>query len=538
MPLFATRRTDANCESKPSLPRKSSDRWRPSLTGLISVLAIAALLLSHQQAESAGDGAYDKDRPDPIKANGPIFVDWPKPDAILLFTGEMQGYLEPCGCAGLTNQKGGLKRRDTFLKQLKDDGWPVVALDAGGLIKRYGQQAQIKFGHAVDALIQLGYQGVGLGTLDLRMDLIGVAINLDEQKNPLTSANVGLFGFDETFSRRWRTVEQGGLKIGFTSVLTESEASRLSDNPDITIEPAAVALKKVTPEIANSGCDHRVLLVYGSAAEARELSKQFPEYGWVVSAVGADEPPHQIADIKESGAKLIEVGHKGMYAIAIGLYKSGEQPFRYQKVPLDHRFEDSEAMQQLLIEYQQTLKTMGLTGLGVKPQLHPNSQVSGGKFAGSAACADCHTSAYAEWEKTPHSHATQTLVDLDPPRHFDPECLSCHVTGWQPQKYFPYATGYQSLEKTPHLLANGCENCHGPAAEHVAVEMGEIDADEARTEALREALRLEIGENEGNKEGQKLGKAVNNCLQCHDLDNSPDFDFQKYWEDVKHSGLD
>ena len=50
------------------------------------------------------------------------------------------------------------------------------------------------------------------------------------------------------------------------------------------------------------------------------------------------------------------------------------------------------------------------------------------------------------FEKTPHYHATDTLVKLDPPRHFDPECLSCHVTGWNPQEYFPYATGYMSLE--------------------------------------------------------------------------------------------
>ena len=46
------------------------------------------------------------------------------------------------------------------------------------------------------------------------------------------------------------------------------------------------------------------------------------------------------------------------------------------------------------------------------------------------------------FEKTPHYHATDTLVKLDPPRHFDPECLSCHVTGWNPQEYFPYKSGY------------------------------------------------------------------------------------------------
>ena len=49
------------------------------------------------------------------------------------------------------------------------------------------------------------------------------------------------------------------------------------------------------------------------------------------------------------------------------------------------------------------------------------------------------TKAYEVWSKTPHAHATDSLVK--PPnsrgniaRHFDPECLSCHVTGWDPQQ--------------------------------------------------------------------------------------------------------
>ena len=45
---------------------------------------------------------------DALEKNGPIFVDWPQPQLALVFSGEMDGYLEPCGCAGLENQKGGL----------------------------------------------------------------------------------------------------------------------------------------------------------------------------------------------------------------------------------------------------------------------------------------------------------------------------------------------------------------------------------------------------------------------------------------------
>ena len=37
--------------------------------------------------------------------------------------------------------------------------------------------------------------------------------------------------------------------------------------------------------------------------------------------------------------------------------------------------------------------------------------------------------------------------------------LSCHVTGWDPQRFHPFVGGYDSQQKTPQLADNGCENC-------------------------------------------------------------------------------
>jgi hypothetical protein len=255
-----------------------------------------------------------------------------------------------------------------------------------------------------------------------------------------------------------------------------------------------------------------------------------------MTAHGAEEPPKAPAKIEGTDAYLIEAGQKGMYVAVVGLYKNGDKP-RYQRVPLDARFADAPEVYQMHVDYQERLKTLGLSGLGLKPVMHP----SGREFAGSKACADCHLSATEVYENTPHFHATETIVShVDPPRHFDPECLSCHATGWEPQKYFPFQTGFLGLQETPDLVGNGCENCHGPAARHVAAENGEIQASEEELEKLRAALRLKVVDNEGNKPGQvyKEGSVVDMCMSCHDLDNSPDFDFQTYWPKVKHEGKD
>ena len=54
----------------------------------------------------------------------------------------------------------------------------------------------------------------------------------------------------------------------------------------------------------------------------------------------------------------------------------------------------------------------------------------------------------------------------------------------------------------------------------------------AEQERLRAELVLSLDTSEGKQ------KAINNCLECHDLDNSPQFDFDEYWPSVDHSEED
>ena len=129
----------------------------------------------------------------------------------------------------------------------------------------------------------------------------------------------------------------------------------------------------------------------------------------------------------------------------------------------------------------------------------------------------------------PSYRATKERGDIA--RHFDPECLSCHSTGWNAQDYYPYLSGYVSLEASKHLLGNGCENCHGPGSGHVAAEVDNTAIDAARRDELRRLMQL------------PLSKAKKKCMTCHDLDNSPDFHEENafeeiYWPEVEHVGLD
>lgn len=467
--------------------------------------------------DTSDETQADKSDATAIQPGTELFQGWPQPALVLVFTGEQGGYIEPCGCAGLENQKGGLRRRHTFLKQLHQRGWPVVAMDNGGLIGSFGREAEIKFDKTSEALRIMGYRAVGLGAEDLKLPA-GAVTATAANGDMFVSANAGLFGFDSGFVPRLRVIEAGGLKIGVTSVLSDSLQRQIT-NDEVQLMPAEKALSQIAPELKKAKCDRLVLLAYANPEETQQLAEKFPEFDVVVTAHGPDEPPHEPQRVGDDGAMFVEVGHKGMYAIALGLYDDEKTPVRYQRVPLDHRFADSPEMDELMVSYQDQLKELGWEGLGLRPVAHPR-----GKFAGSDQCADCHQHEFEIWQKSPHAHATETLTKAKPPRQFDPECISCHATGWNAQEYFPYASGYDSLERTPGLVGNGCENCHGPGTAHVAAEMA---GDEKLQAKLREALHLSLEGADG--EAQRRS-----CLECHDGDNSPDFDFDKYWPQIAH----
>lgn len=511
--------TAASAGPSPSRPCPSAFRWVAVIPVSLTLLGTAAGAVPDR-----GEGVPDATVATFRERNGAVFADWPAPRAVIVVTGELDGYIEPCGCTGKENQKGGLSRRRNFLRAIEAAGWPLVAVDLGGQVRRFGRQTEAKFQSIVDGLRAMGYAGVGFGPADLRLpaeELIAAVAAVGDAPTPFIGGNVGLLGIDAGITPRFRVVEAGGLRIGITTVLGDGAAAQFR-NDDVQVVPSARGLADVAAGLAKERCDHQVLLAWATPEETRALAAAYPQFDIVATAGGADEPPLEPQSLP-GGAMLVELGHKGMFAVAIGLFDAPQQR-RAQRVPLDARWGEAADMIEVLANYQRKLETLGFQGLGIVPIRHP----SGRRFAGSAACADCHAHAYEVWEGTPHASALATLEEQMPRRDADPECVSCHVVGWAPQRFEPFEGGFAGMQATPHLAHQGCENCHGPAAAHTAVERGDVRASDEERDRLRRELVLSLATPEGRQ------KAVNNCLECHDLDNSPGFDFDAYWPQVEH----
>ena len=501
-------------DKQPQPPTASIDRPAADVS--------TAQTASADRAEDAGAPAHvEQAKPlvDPIELNGPIFVDWPQPTLALLITGGQYGYIEPCGCSGIENQKGGLSRRHSLVKQLQGDGWPLAAVDVGSQVRRFGPQAEIQYAITAEALRKMNYSAVGFGPPDLRLsagEIIAAVAGDDPEKSIFISANASLLGLNP----KLRIVKVGGKKIGITSVLGAKHAAEVN-NTEIEIVPAAQALREVMDQLA--GCDIRVLLSQATREATIELAQAFPDFDVVVTADGGDEPPNHAQPIEGTKARLIEIGHKSQFAVVLGWFDEADEPLRYQRVPLDSRFGDSPEMKELMTAYQEQLRERGWDGLSIRAKRHPRADEGGeaaGQFVGSAACKECHSVEWDVWSQSKHAHATETLVKLDPPRQFDAECVRCHVTGWDVEQYVPFVGGYEGLDATPHLAGNGCENCHGPGAAHVAAENDGSQAEQVKYRLLMKQT--------------KAAAKDRGCVTCHDGDNSLNFSFDKYWEEIEH----
>ena len=275
------------------------------------------------EANNGSTSAQDRKPLDPVAANGKIFENWPKPRLAVVITGEQDGYIEPCGCTGRENQLGGIARRHSFFRQLAGDGWPTVAVDVGGLADRFGRQAELKYQIAADAMTTMGYAAIGFGPKDLRLPAEALVAVAAGEGRPFTCANVNLFDLTQPF----RVVTAGGKRIGITAVLGDKYQAEIN-NDQLTLTSAQTALENVLPKLKAAGCDLFILLAHATPEESRALAEKFHDFDIVVSAGGAEEPPHELRRVDGQKTVFIEVGHKGKYAIVLGLYDNPQQPWR------------------------------------------------------------------------------------------------------------------------------------------------------------------------------------------------------------------
>jgi hypothetical protein len=459
-------------------------------------------------------------------APGTPFAGWPAPAGALVISGEQFGYLEPCGCT--QGQLGGLKRRYVLVERLRDEQkWPLALIDLGSLIKdpagaRGGfEQSKLKFDVALKALKLMKYDALALSPEDLKVgtdEALVRFVNNGDRPRVVCANVVPASGFEATIAPVVRAAA-GPVRLGITAVLDPAMLKRLPDPSREQLLPTVKDPEEALPAVLaelEKDTDVQVLMVQGPPELASSLGRKFPGFDLVVGTSEFD-PSEQAETLNDGKTLLVAIGPKGKYTGVVGLFPGSKPLLRYQRVSLGNKLNDPAKPMHDLIEdeFQGMLRSAGV--VENFPRHDHVGGPPGARFVGAETCRSCHANTFAKWSTTRHAHAFESIV-TDPKgvrsdHQFDAECVSCHTTG------FEYTSGWKSAVLTPELKGNQCENCHGPASEHVA------HPDDP--EALK-ALHLEVARVEASRF----------CFRCHDEDNSPKFDFTTYWAQIAHKGLD
>ncbi len=242
------------------------------------------------------------------------------------------------------------------------------------------------------------------------------------------------------------------------------------------------------------------MLAYLPEDELRQLADDLPEADVVVGG-----PTGQPIAPKQIGPTLLtSATNKGKFVARLDapLYGSTDR-WNGSIVELSERYADDpdqkSGVQRFRVELGRSDFAPGQTSF-VDPL--PSNLPKGYAVAGTAACKKCHEDDCRQWRESKHAAAWKALRATG--AHVDPECQRCHTTG------YGLPGGFASLRdddpKTSRVSV-GCESCHGPSQAHVADS----------------ALHT-----------PRFARAKDCCTVCHDRENSPKFDYDKYWKKIHH----
>jgi hypothetical protein len=516
------------------MPRRT--KWLAAGMIAAAAVAVAACFAKRPAAVDPPD--------EQAKPNDQLFRNWPKPDLIVMISGQQHGYLDPCGCS--RPQIGGLVRRYNFLQTLKDRGWPILAVDVGDIAQKEtpaklpNLQGLIKYKYSMEALKILGYSAVTVGEYEASLELDKV-LGIYALNNPVPKVLIAnLKDRDVNFPEEqaaWmvETVKGSPLKVGIIGVVGASSAKKMMALQERGVEfpegSAAKAIETALKEMdAKNKPDLRILLYQGQPDEARACANFFPNRFQMIACVSTfDEPPSNSEIVKEAGTMIVTVGHKGKYVGAVGINRTEKNDpkfeLRYQLVRLGEEFltpkdkENDQPIMRLMEQYTKELKRdrdkylakyftqKHPIQLDKKPEEKP-------VFVGTERCMKCHDYAYDIWKQSGHAHAYSSLIDADkknPPvnRQYDGECVVCHTVG------FVYDSGFRNEKDTPKLINVGCESCHGPGSQH-AKHHDNVQ------------LRAEMNPLKGNAR-----RIEDSCIKCHDPENDVHWNFDK-WKKIVH----
>jgi hypothetical protein len=353
-----------------------------------------------------------------------LLVSFPAHALTIVYTNDVMGELEPCGCRN--NPTGGLARKSELIRRLKDSS--IVQVDAGNLLfdsdevpSTLAAQAEVQAGYQIRAHEALGHDLVTPGTKD--------------------------FGLGPDVFRKLTS----GSKIRFLSVnLFDRSGKRL-------LEPNAI-LERPDPS--------------GKVLRLGFIGVSYPTPNWQKHRLEARDPlpllQEEVKRLRPKVDRLYLISQLGQTAdeglaesisgidgifggrtqsllqtpVKIGKTTIFQSSFRNQYVgtynvltgahkltPLDVGYEPESKNHPIVQLVSEMKSKIGETNRNQQAPVlardTPDAPAS--HFQSFARCAECHAPQFDFWRKSPHSQALKPLLAAK--QHENKDCLRCHTVG-------------------------------------------------------------------------------------------------------------
>jgi hypothetical protein len=325
----------------------------------------------------------------------------------ILYTGSLDGELEPCGCSPKTDF-GGVARLSGFIEKNRKALSPYLLIDAGNFVGDDTPQGRLKAETLLQAFSAIKY------------DLIAF------QKNETKFTD----DFIPSLAKKYKIPVVSNTHHYKLSISKTKNAL----NVHISADPGDHEENQLN-----------ILLTDLPLSECKEMQ------GWdvIINSSGEilDEPLSLNNTIivtgypkgKKLGMLTLNIDTKGKMTVV-----------KHRWQPLGNDIKEDKKVRQILNDYDSQV-----AGL-LKETERPRKETS---YLGIAKCAECHQLFIDIWKKTGHANALLSIENTG--KSSDPECLVCHTVG------FGEDGGFYSIATTPDLANVQCEVCHRSGRDHL-----------------------------------------------------------------------
>lgn len=403
----------------------------------------------------------------------------------LLYTGNLDGELEPCGCS-LETDYGGLQRRATLIDQLRADNPQLLLISAGGLFSPHPGNDQIKHGFIISGMAQLDYDAIGVQW----SDLVHGSDLLTDSGMPFAAGNWR----DNTFSTE-QNPARADKRLYFSQWLDPLTSPYLTTPALSPINEDVDALLQGFKSAKAAG----QLTVLATTLTLDAAQQQFDLSNIDILII---EAAYEVfAEPKQLGNTLIlQPGSRGqrLGLLTLDIDDNGSTvDWQHRVIELPDSVASAPQLDSWYADYNEALRQDYLQRVAQRKALKSEQS----PYLGEQVCAGCHQSQHEVWSQSEHAKAFADLEEVG--KAFDGHCVGCHSVG------FLQPGGYLDQDLTPQLSSVQCENCHGGGREHVA-----------------NAGAVSTPNHDWPKEQV--------CAQCHVREHSPTFDLNSYWPKIEH----